>query len=134
HAVVFGEIHYCHTHRVPTHGRNIADPGSHDLTALAHHHEVVVGRRGFDRPDIAVSLARLDVLQALSVARLRPIFAHRRAFAVAVFGHGEQIPVVARGDDAHDRILPDEFDGVHAARAPAHLPGFVLRESDRHPL
>ena len=74
---------------------------------------------------------KADRLDALGAARRQPVLVDRRALAVAVLGHDEQVLAGARDvHREHEVALARDVHAAHAAGAAAHRPGVALAEAD----
>ncbi len=133
-AVAGFEIHDSHAHRVATLCGYLLDSGAHNLSALAHHNEVVARGDSFHRGDTAVPPAGVDIDQPLSVPRLPAVLRERRPLAVAVSRDRQQgalVGVVCRDHTGHP-VTVLQVDRTDTAGVAPHLADLALGEPDRH--
>src|SRR5437763_1933527 len=82
--------------------------------------------------DVAVAAAGLDVDDPLAAPALQPVLLERRALAEAALGHGEDRQALLDDVGGNHVVALLDLDALHAGRAAAHRPHFLLGEADDH--
>src|SRR5262249_32546205 len=122
-----------HDRSVPLAGADVADAlAAPPLFAVAH------GRGGFAAGfgfrGLLGRLLRRFLRLGLGRFLAGDVGAERRPLAVAVFAHGQQVPLRVGHDHADDLVALAQVDAPDAAGVAAHGPGLGFVEPDRHAL